>query len=599
MYTKLNKSQLDEKIEFKKKYIQSKNHSIGTQIDPNANVENKNVSTLANAINKDIFVQVNRREMFDRLKSMYNVRTANDYLRMIKNHEIYVHDETYIHPYCASINMYPFLTDGLKKLGGSSSAPNHLSSFCGGFINMCYISSSELAGAIATVEFLMYFTKFFIDDYGTDFDKHKKTIEDHFAQVVYSLNQPAGARGFQSIFWNISIFDKYYYESMFHDFYFPSGETKQVKYEHLEIIQKMFMKWFNNERKHALLTFPVVTAALLNDGEGSVKDKKYADFIAEEMSEGNSFFVYQSASADSLSSCCRLRNELADNDFSYSLGAGGVATGSIKVITLNINRLVQLNRNIKLAVQKVHKFLIAYRSLVQDYIDHDMIHIYKAKLITLDKQFLTIGINGMIESAEFKGIVPRANTPENAQKYKNHVDSILGVVYKENIKIAKETGFKFNTEFVPAENLGVKNAKWDQSDGFQTLRDCYNSYFYAVEDTNVTPLEKFKLHGKEFTSKLDGGSALHLNLNELLDKEQALKLLDLASATGCYYWCYNVPVTICEDCGYIHKQPLETCARCSSENVGHATRVIGYLRPVKCFSKGRQEEHSDRYYATA
>ena len=212
------------------------------------------------------------------------------------------------------------------------------------------------------------------------------------------------------------------------------------------------MKWFNKEREKEVLTFPVVTMAMLTE-DGQPKDKSYADFVAGELSEGNSFFIYMSDSADSLASCCRLRNEIQDNTFSYSLGAGGVSTGSVNVITINLNRLVQDGRDIREEVKKVHKYQLAYRAIIKDFLDAGLLPVYDAGFIALEKQFLTIGVNGMVEAAESQGIAAKPTA-----EYHAFVDKLLKPIYEENKNIRAETGVMFNTEFVPGENLGVKNA---------------------------------------------------------------------------------------------------------------------------------------------
>ena len=156
----------------------------------------------------------------------------------------------------------------------------------------------------------------------------------------------------------------------------------------------------------------------------------------------------------------------------------------------------------------------------------------------------------------------------------------------------------FNTEFVPAENLGVKNAKWDKEDGYFVPRDCYNSYFYKVEDETCNLIDKFILHGNKLTQYLDGGSALHANLEEHLTKEQYKQLQNVAIKTGCSYYTYNIPNTICNDCGHISKHKLNKCPKCGSENIDYATRVIGYLKRVSKFSEARIKEAKERYYGT-
>lgn len=600
---------LNEKKQFIKDYAKAKNAATGSKYDANANVTEKNIVTLNGELFKGDVIKVNRAILTDKIRELYGEELAKEYIRMLEQHLLYKHDETSIMPYCVAITMYPFLLEGLQPIGGLSARPKNLDSFCGMFVNLVFAISSQFAGAVATGEFLMYFDYFARKEWGDDYwkrpeemvDKHRnidKTLEQKFQQIVYSINQPAAARNFQSVFWNISYFDKNYFEGIFGEFYFPDGT--QPQWESLSWLQKKFAKWFNEERTKCILTFPVETMALLTNGE-DVVDEEYADFAAEMYSKGHSFFTYMSDSPDSLSSCCRLRNEVTDNQFSYSLGAGGIATGSKSVMTLNINRLVQDAVNngydmieyLRENVKKVHKFQTAYNELLKDYLKDGLLTVYTAGFIDMKKQYLTIGVNGVIEAAEFLGI-PVNDNPT----YREFMQSILKTISDENRK-ARTKELMFNTEFVPAENLGVKHANWDRKAGYVVPRDCYNSYFYAVEDTSLTVLDKFKLHGKEYVQYLDGGSALHMNLDEHLSKEQYRNLLRVAAVNGTNYFTFNIPNTICNDCGHIDKRYLKECPKCGSKNVDYATRVIGYLKRISNFSQARQEEASRRFYTHA
>ena len=597
---------LTSKKQFIKDYAKASNAATGSKYDSNANVTEKNIVTLNGELFKGDIIKVNRTILTDKIREMYGEDLAKEYIQMLESHVLYKHDETSIMPYCVAITMYPFLLEGLQPIGGLSAKPKNLDSFCGMFVNLVFAISSQFAGAVATGEFLMYFDYFARKEWGDDYwkrpeemvDKHRnidKTLEQKFQQIVYSINQPAAARNFQSVFWNISYFDKYYFEGLFGEFVFPDGSKPQ--WDSLNWLQKKFMSWFNEERTKCILTFPVETVALLTDGE-DIRDKEWADFTAEMYSKGHSFFTYTSDSADSLSSCCRLRNEVSDNQFSYSLGAGGIATGSKSVMTLNINRLVQdaVNKGydmidyLRSQVQKVHKFQTAYDELLKDYLKDGLLTVYTAGFINLKKQYLTVGVNGVIEAAEFLGIEVSDN-----DTYREFMQSILKAISDENRK-AKTKELMFNTEFVPAENLGVKHANWDRKDGYFVPRDCYNSYFYAVEDTSLTIFDKFKLHGKEYVKYLDGGSALHMNLEEHLTKDQYRNLLKVAAANGTNYFTFNIPNTICNDCGHIDKRYLHECPKCGSKNIDYATRIIGYLKRISNFSEARQKEASKRYY---
>ena len=605
---RLSKEQIDEKLNFIKNYISANNAADGSTFDPNSNVTNKNVATMLAELNKDFNIQIQRAIIYNKLKEMFDGSIADTFISQLEKHEIYCHDETAPLPYCVAISMYPFLLNGLSDFGGEAIAPNHLSSFNGEFINLIYAIASQFCGAVATVEYLTYFDHFAVKDYGEDYlNTHTEVIKQELQQVVYALNQPASARNYQSVFWNISIFDENYFNSLFSTFYFPDG-TKP-KWESVSKLQKFFMQWFNQERTKALLTFPVVTVSLLNDGNDYV-DKEYADFIAEELSKGNSFFIYTSNTVDSLSSCCRLRNGIKDqlNDFSYSLGAGGIMTGSMNVITLNMNRFIQdsvkyadeynidikttIEQHLKTQVYLIHKYQLAFKSYFTDLYNANMLPAYTASYINLDKQYLTIGINGLMEGLEYLGY-----KPSNNKEYKSMVGWILKIISDTNKKTCSEIpNLKLNTEIVPAESLGVKFAKWDKIDNYVVPRDCYNSYLYPVEDEDLTIIDKFEMHGSETLSTCDGGSALHLNLENIPTKETCKKILELAVKSGCPYFCTNVKVTVCNDCGYINKKTENHCIKCGSKNVDYATRIIGYLRRITNFSKERQEEASRRYY---
>ena len=601
----------ENKIAFIRKYMTAKNAATGSDVDQNANVSNKNIATMAAELPKKDIIALNRELMRQKLTSMYGEEFAAQYEKDLAHHIIYKHDETSIFPYCCSISLYPFLLDGLTKIGGSSTAPQHLDSFCGSFINLIFLVAGQFAGATATPEFLTYFDHFARKDYGpnyidrldevVEFTYRPSTLRDklehYFAQIVYTLNQPAGARGYQSIFWNIAYFDRDYFNSIFKDFVFPDGD--EPCWETTKELQKLFMKWFNAERLKNILTFPVETANM-HTVDGQYSDTETADFMAEMWAEGASFFMYQSDSVDSLSSCCRLRNGIEDNTFSYTLGAGGIETGSKGVITLNLNRIVQdwtresdetLPLYITNIVNRVHKYLTAFNEIIWDYKNAGLLTIFNAGFIDLDRQYLTIGINGFVEGAEYLGIPIDADSSE----YQLYARDILETI--KNLNIAARTDkCKFNTEFVPAESLGVKNAKWDKRDGYKVPRDCYNSYFYIVEDKTVDPIKKFRFQGIKFTGCCDGGSALHNNLDEHLTARQYRMLMDVAIKEGCNYFTYNVMNTICNECGYISKHTLDTCPKCGSKDVDYATRIIGYLKRISAFSAARQIEADNRAY---
>lgn len=251
------KDTLTDKLDFRKRYMSAKNAATGSDVDQNANVANKNIATLAAELPKKDTILFNRELMRRELIKLYGEDFAQQYENDLAHHIIYKHDETSIFPYCCSISLYPFVLEGLKQVGGGSEAPKYLRSFCGSFINLIFLVAGQFAGATATPEFLTYFDYFARLDYGEDYTDHlddvveflpgrkreitlREKLENYFEQIVYTINQPAGARGYQSVFWNIAYFDKDYFVSIFHDFVFPDGS--EPKWETTKELQKLFMK---------------------------------------------------------------------------------------------------------------------------------------------------------------------------------------------------------------------------------------------------------------------------------------------------------------------------------------------------------------------
>ena len=608
---------LKERLEYMMGYMQSSNNAAtSSEEDSNANVSLKNVANLNAEVYKNLNRRLQRMWIKNKLKELYpDEDIYKQYEKDLENHIIYSHDEaSFSVPtnYCEAVTLYPLLLNGTSTMDGLKTKPPHnLNSFCGQLINLTFLLAAQCKGAVAFGEFFNFFDYFCVKEWGEDYTDNldliilnynkQRTIKDiilqAFQQIVYSWNQPASNRGFQSPFINISYYDSNYWKALFEDFYFPDGT--QPKWERIDILQKMFMKWFNSERKKTLMAFPVETMALLTDGN-DVIDKDYKNFTAEMWSEGHSFFLYLSDNPDGLSSCCRLRNNIDSNVFSFTNGLSGVKTGSCNVITLNLNRIVQdcavendylydgiktnclgisldgrfpieLKKYLIQILERVYKYQIAYKTLLYEEEEKGMMTASTAGYISMKDLFSTIGINGINEAAEFLGIKCNYN-----KDYKRFCRLITGTISEQN-KIHSTPLFKFNQEFVPAEQLGSRNYNWDKQDNYKVPEDrvLYNSYFFLADDNKLSIIDKLKLHGKEFTELCDGGMGCHINLQEHLSKEQYLKIIDLAIKYGTFYFTFNVPNTECLDCGHIEKLPIEVCPKCGSNNLTHWTRIIG------------------------
>ena len=624
-----------ERIDYMNEYSQSnENAATSSETDANANVTMKNVANLEGEVYKTTNRVIQRQRMKDKLNEMYP-EVAKKYEEDLNSHIIYTHDEAttpVLKQYCMAVSLYPLMMEGVGNIDGiTPTPPNDLQSFSGQVTNLIFLLSSQCKGAVAVGEYFIALNYYIVQEFGsnwyekldvvttTDHCSKQRTVRDAiykaFKQFIYGVNQPAGNRSYQSPFTNVSYYDHTYFDSLFGEFYYPDGTKPQ--WEAIDCLQRLFMKFFNKLRTKQILTFPVETMAMVYDPKtNDIIDKDYKDFTAEMYAEGHSFFTYISDSADSLASCCRLRNELAENTFNPTSGLTGVMTGSCNVITLNINRIVQdcnkaygLKRNggwkentsflkdyLVDILQRVYKYHIAFKTMLYDLEDKGMFAASNGGYIHISKLYSTIGINGLNEAARFLGM-----TVGNNKEYIEFLQLVLGTIKEQNkIHSVHDANrpFLFNSEVVPAEGLGGKNYNWDKEDGYWVPEDenLYNSYFYdAHDDTSV--LDKFILHGRQTYQFTDGGSAAHINLEDHLSKEQYLKLIDFAIANGTNYFTFNIPNSKCDDCGYITKHPITECPKCHSKNITQYTRVIGYLRPIKSFGKDRQIEASHRTYS--
>lgn len=624
-----------ERIDYMNEYSQSnENAATSSETDANANVTMKNVANLEGEVYKTTNRVIQRQRMKDKLNEMYP-EVAKKYEEDLNSHIIYTHDEAttpVLKQYCMAVSLYPLMMEGVGNIDGiTPTPPNDLQSFSGQVTNLIFLLSSQCKGAVAVGEYFIALNYYIVQEFGpnwyekldvvttTDHCSKQRTIRDAiykaFKQFIYGVNQPAGNRSYQSPFTNVSYYDHTYFDSLFGEFYYPDGTKPQ--WEAVDCLQRLFMKFFNKLRTKQVLTFPVETMAMVYDPKtNDIIDKDYKDFTAEMYAEGHSFFTYISDSADSLASCCRLRNELAENTFNPTSGLTGVMTGSCNVITLNINRIVQdcnkaygLKRNggwkentsflrdyLVDILQRVYKYHIAFKTMLYELEDRGMFAASNGGYIYISKLYSTIGINGLNEAARFLGM-----TVGNNKEYTEFLQLVLGTIKEQNkahsIHDANRP-FLFNSEVVPAEGLGGKNYNWDKEDGYWVPEDenLYNSYFYdAHDDTSV--LDKFILHGRQTYQYTDGGSAAHINLEDHLSKEQYLKLIDFAIVNGTNYFTFNIPNSKCDDCGYITKHPITECPKCHSNHITQYTRVIGYLRPIKSFGKDRQIEASKRVYS--
>lgn len=630
-----------ERIDYMNNYSSSSdNASNSSETDANANVAIKNVANLEGEVYKLTNRTIQRQRMKDKLNELYP-EVAKQYEKDLNDKIIYIHDEASspaLKPYCMAASLYPLMTEGTGNIDGvTPSAPNDISSYNGQVTNLVFLLSSQIKGAVALAEYIVALNYYVVKEFGEDWytkldtiitNEHslkektiKSSIRKGMKHFIYGINQPAGNRSYNSPFSNLNFFDKYYYNALFEDFYYPNGT--QPKWDAIDCLQRLFMELLRELRLKKPLTFPVTSVCMLHDNNDCL-DKDCKEWVADEWAKGSSFFLYLSNNPTSISSCCRVQNEILENTFSSTTGLTGVMTGSANVITLNLNRITQdyfkhvdtnyfgaegvtykditvedmegFKEYLIEILQRVYKYHIAYKTMLYDMEDLKMFSSSNAGYIYISKLFSTIGVIGYTEAAEYLGY--KIN---NNKDYKEFLAFVFNIIQEQNKKHSiqdKKRPFIFNLEAIPGENLAVKFYEQDAQDGYIVPKDqnLYSSYFFKQWDPNISVIDKLKLHNKEVNTYCGGGQACHIHLEEHLTKKQYTKLIDIGVQEGCNYFTFNIPMSECKDCGHTVNAPVSECPKCKSKNIDYWVRIIGFLRPISAFSNARQIEANRRYY---
>ena len=638
---------IKERIDYMNKYSQSSdNAATSSETDANANVTMKNVANLEGEVYKTTNRIIQRQRMKDKLNELFP-EVADQYEKDLNHYIIYAHDESQtpaLKAYCMAASLYPLMVEGTGNIDGvTPSEPNDIQSFSGQVTNLMFLLSSQVRGAVAMGDYIVALNYYIIKEFGNNWynkldcittSEHcseKRTIKDvirkGMKQFIYGINQPAGNRSYNSPFSNLNFFDKYYYKALFEDFYYPDGT--QPKWKAIDCLQRMFMELLRELRLVKPLTFPVTSVCMLHDNNKCL-DEDCRQWVADEWAKGSSFFLYLSNNPTSISSCCRVQNEITENTFNSTTGLTGIMTGSANVITLNLNRIVQdWYRSISsmtLAglipkkkhlisdmlctspiwgfkeyfikiLERIYKYQIAYKTMLYDMEDKGMYSSSNAGYIYMKKLYCTIGVIGYCEAAQFLGL-----EISNNKEYKGFLKVVFETIQEQN-KIHSihdnDRPFVFNLEAIPGENLAVKLYNQDKEDGYYVPVDqnLYSSYFFKQWDKTISVLDKLKLHNRDINTYCGGGQACHLHLEEHLSKEQYLKLIDIAVHEGCNYFTFNIPMSECKECGHIVNAPIKVCPKCNSTNIDWWVRIIGFLRPISSYSEARQIEASKRIYS--
>ena len=567
-------------------------------VDPNSNVSDKSVIGYGFEMPKGYFKLYSMYVLWKKLKELYGLETANQAIEKHVNGDIYIHDLHSIagfKPYCFNFSTYDVMLKGLPMINKIKSVrPKHFYSFKSQIEQFSIIAGNTIAGAVGLADFLIV-SSYYIENIIEDLqDAHFKFaseedawayIKETFTSFIYTMNQPT--RASQSIFSNVSVYDTPNLEELKADYIFPGGRLLDI--ELVQKVQKVFLECMNETLRRTPATFPVITACLTVDDEGNIADETFAKDMAE-LNQEFGFINFFNGKTSTLSSCCRLRSETS-HEFFNSFGAGKSKIGSIGVVTMNLPRYAyeakrfgnlgaafkdRVKSHFKLASKINH----AKRMIVKDAIDAGIHPLYEFGFMELDKQYSTVGVNGLYEAIEALGM--DIVSPEGTKFTVELMEQLNRWIEDEE----NDRKFPHNVEQIPAESMAVKAATKDRMAGYQDEYNLYSNQFIPLT-AKTDVLNRIHLQG-QLDKHFSGGSVLHLNIGQPLSVEATVKLMKICANQGVVYWAANYVLKECSE-GHLTAGNGNACDICGKEIVNEYTRVVGFLVNTKNFSKARRE----------
>ena len=481
---------------------------------------------------------------------------------------------------------------------GGSKPPKNLMSFLGQIELFSLIAGNSTLGATGLADLLIVMSIYAKKILATQEDAHSKFLDEQscwqyieslLTGFIYRLNQPY--RGSQSLFSNVSVFDKYFLEGLLPSYVLEiDGEIYSAEMEVVQKMQDVYINIMNHELARKPITFPVTTACFSIDEEKNILDKEFLAYISEKNLKFGFINMY-SGKSSTLSSCCRLRSE-QDNEYFNSFGSGSTKIGSLSVSTGNLPQLafkVKDNENAReVFLEQVRELVIdcqeannAKRNLIKKAIKAGAQPLYSLGYMDIKRQYSTFGVVGLYEALQILGL--DIKTDEG----KDYALKMLDIINTTNKEMQDRFKAPHNCEQIPAENVAVKLAKKDRILGFNDKYELYSNQFIPlIERTNM--LDRIELQGT-FDSKFSGGAICHLNMDqEIKDVHIMSKLIEMCAKRGVVYFAINYVLQECEE-GHMSVGNVDTCPICGKPITGKYTRVVGFLTKVNNWNKTRRE----------
>lgn len=606
-------SGIGEQLDINKaiKKMANANSVANGSIDANANAGVTTAVTIMHEITKPHALIQSYYRLWKWLKKNRSLEMANEFIEAQITGKFYVNDMHYISypaPYCYNHSCLTIATQGLIGIDDKNNTvpPKYLRSYFDIIEAYLLIAGSSTAGATGISNLLVVasvFLKKMIQSGYTDSHVKLNSEEDcwqyfkeELTSFIYKLNQPA--RGNQSLFTNVSIYDDRFLETIIPEtILFIDGEMYGTDINTVKKVQEIYLDIMNEESERVVHTFPVTTACFASrfnkeTGKNEILDQDFLEFICKK-NEKNGFINMYSGDTATLSSCCRLRSD-KNNAFFNSFGGASDSIGSMGVVCINLPQLAYKFKNnydaLKLElvhlVELAQEVNYAKRLMLKKAIKSGHLPLYTNGYMDLSKQFSTTGFVGLYNLVEILG---EDIATENGLKI---AEEILGIIERTNDNISEKYKLPVNLEGIPAENTANKLALKDRILGYNKEYDLYSNQFIPLSK-RCNLLDRIKLSAV-LDQKCSGGSIMHVTVDNKMDLNTMKDIVMSIIESGVKYFAFNYEINQCKECSKIFVGKRKHCPECESENIERYMRVVGFLTKKSSWSDVRQAE--DRQY---
>ena len=583
-----------------------KNTVADASIDGNANVGTKDITSLTTEMNKPHSKLLAFNKIFYEMSKKYGFKVASDWLSSEWNGYFYLHDSassTWT-PYCFAYDIENLVKRGLYFINTfNNQPPKHLvtyTDFVGEFVSW---ASNRSSGACGLPSFLIYSYYFWKKDVEEGyFTKSPEYYRDQeFQRIIYKLNQPY-LRVNQSAFTNFSIFDRDYLVELFGGKEFPDGSFIIDEIENILEYQKAFMKVVSDIRSQNMMTFPVLTFALLRDENGNWGDEDFARWCCKHNMKWNDSNFFISKDVTTLSNCCRLLSDINEMGYFNSIGGSALEVGSVKVNTINLARIAYENdkdKYLDVVSEKVKlnlKCLDVVRGIIRRNAEKGLLPNYALDIMHMENQYNTVGIIGIFEAVQKYGMIKKDEfgyttyTDEGLDFAKLILKTIHNTINEFRTTI--NNAYKINVEQVPAERAAVVLMEKDKEFCFNGIYDkpLYGNQWIPLA-VKTTMQEKIRISAI-LDKACNGGSISHINLAAPFNNfEQAWETLNMVADAGVMYFAFCTKISACKN---NHGFFGEVCPYCGEPTITKYNRIVGFLVPDVNYSSERKQEFNMR-----